>query len=73
MDGMSNIKVLFLPTNKINLLNIICDFINVNIQWKNCVSICTDDTQTMSGRFHGLNMYARQKYPDCINTLLRLT
>ncbi|GFU84717.1 zinc finger MYM-type protein 6 [Trichonephila clavipes] len=57
-DGMSAVeepvfcKLIKLKATAIALFDILNNFINeANIEWKNCVGICTDGARTMSGRF----------------------
>lgn len=51
------------------LFKIVDDFMyKANIQWKNCVGICTDGARAMSGRFKSLQALVREKSPQCIWT-----
>lgn len=49
------------------LFNILDIFlIKANIQWKNCVGICTDGARAMCGIFHSLQVLMMQKLTKCI-------
>ncbi|GFX40134.1 SCAN domain-containing protein 3 [Trichonephila clavipes] len=72
-DGMSAIEELLfckpikLKATAIALFDILNNFINeANIEWKNCVGICTDGARTMSGRFKSIQALVKQKSPLCI-------
>ncbi|GFS87994.1 SCAN domain-containing protein 3 [Trichonephila clavipes] len=74
-DGMSAVEELLfckpikLKTTAIALFDILNNFINeANIEWKNCVGICTDGARTMSGRFKSIQALVKQKSPLCIWT-----
>ncbi|GFX55808.1 SCAN domain-containing protein 3 [Trichonephila clavipes] len=74
-DGMSAeeelifCKPIKLKATAIALLDILNNFINeANIEWKNCVGICTDGARTMSGRFKSIQALVKQKSPLCIWT-----
>ncbi|GFW03015.1 SCAN domain-containing protein 3 [Trichonephila clavipes] len=74
-DGMSAVEELLfcqpikLKATAIALFDILNNFINeVNIEWKNCVGICTDGARTMSGRFKSIQALVKQKSPLCIWT-----
>ncbi|GFU07334.1 SCAN domain-containing protein 3 [Trichonephila clavipes] len=73
-DGMSAVELLFckpikLKATAIALFDILNNFINeANIEWKNCVGICTDGARTMSGRFKSIQALVKQKSPLCIWT-----
>ncbi|GFV92072.1 zinc finger BED domain-containing protein 5 [Trichonephila clavipes] len=72
-DGMSAVEELLfckpikLKATAIALFAILNNFINeANIEWKNCVGICTDGARTMSGRFKSIQALVKQKSPLCI-------
>ncbi|GFV46945.1 protein FAM200A [Trichonephila clavipes] len=44
------------------------DFGMANIEWKNCVGICTDGARTTSGRFESIQELVKQKSLLCIWT-----
>ncbi|GFV64019.1 zinc finger MYM-type protein 6 [Trichonephila clavipes] len=74
-DGMSAVEELLfckpikLKATAIALFDILNNFINeANIEWKNCVGICTDGARTMSGRFKSIQALVKQKSPLCIWT-----
>ncbi|GFW10674.1 zinc finger MYM-type protein 6 [Trichonephila clavipes] len=74
-DGMSAVEELLfckpinLKATAIALFDILNNFINEeNIEWKNCVGICTDGARTMSGRFKSIQALVKQKSPLCIWT-----
>ncbi|GFU23708.1 SCAN domain-containing protein 3 [Trichonephila clavipes] len=73
-DGVSVVELLFckpikLKATAIALFDILNNFINeANIEWKNCVGICTDGARTMSGRFKSIQALVKQKSPLCIWT-----
>ncbi|GFY19400.1 zinc finger BED domain-containing protein 5 [Trichonephila clavipes] len=74
-DGMSAVeellfcKLIKLKATGIALFDILNNFINeTNIEWKNCVGICTDGARTMSGRFKSIQALVKQKSPLCIWT-----
>lgn len=74
-DGTSAVEeVLFckpieLSATALALFDILNDFINeANIEWKNCVGVCTDGARTMSGRFLSVQALVKQKSPQCIWT-----
>ncbi|GFY32236.1 zinc finger BED domain-containing protein 5 [Trichonephila clavipes] len=73
-DGMSAVELLFckpikIKATAISLFDILNNFINVsNIEWTNCVGICTDGARTMSGRFKSIQALVKQKSPLCIWT-----
>ncbi|GFT43673.1 SCAN domain-containing protein 3 [Trichonephila clavipes] len=74
-DGMSAVeellfcKLIKLKATAIALFDILNNFINeANIEWKNCVGICTDGARTMSGRFKSMQALVKQKSPLCIWT-----
>ncbi|GFT44719.1 zinc finger BED domain-containing protein 5 [Trichonephila clavipes] len=66
-DGMSAVeellfcKLIKLKATGIELFDILNNFINeTNIEWKNCVGICTDGARTMSGRFKSIQVLVKQ-------------
>ncbi|GFV29919.1 zinc finger MYM-type protein 6 [Trichonephila clavipes] len=66
-DGMSAVEELLfckpikLKATAIPLFDILNNFINeANIEWKNCVGICTDGARTMSGRFKSIQALVKQ-------------
>ncbi|GFT22107.1 zinc finger MYM-type protein 6 [Trichonephila clavipes] len=62
-------KPIKLKATAIALFDILNNFINeANIEWKNCVGICTDGARTMSGRFKSIQALVKQKSPLCIWT-----
>ncbi|GFT68069.1 zinc finger MYM-type protein 6 [Trichonephila clavipes] len=74
-DGMSAVEELLsckpikLKATAIALFDILNNFINeANIEWKNCVGICTDGARTMSGRFKSIQALVKQKSQLCIWT-----
>ncbi|GFY11759.1 zinc finger MYM-type protein 6 [Trichonephila clavipes] len=75
-DGMSAVKELLfckpikLKATAMALFDILNNFINeANIEWKNCVGICTDGARIMSGRFKSIQALVKQKKtPLCIWT-----
>ncbi|GFY12613.1 SCAN domain-containing protein 3 [Trichonephila clavipes] len=71
-DGMSAVEELLFAKIKataIALFDILNNFINeANIEWKNCVGICTDGARTMSGKFKSIQALVKQKSPLCIWT-----
>ncbi|GFU40053.1 zinc finger MYM-type protein 6 [Trichonephila clavipes] len=74
-DGISAVEELLfckpikLKATAIALFDILNNFINeANIEWKNCVGICTDGARTMSGRFKSIQALVKQKSPLCIWT-----
>ncbi|GFT40404.1 zinc finger MYM-type protein 6 [Trichonephila clavipes] len=74
-DGMSAVEELLfckpikLKATAIALFDILNNFINeANIEWKNCVGICTDGARTMSGRFKKYTSIQNKKSPLCIWT-----
>ncbi|GFS99051.1 zinc finger MYM-type protein 6 [Trichonephila clavipes] len=74
-DGMSAVKELLfckpikLKATAMALFDILNNFINeANIEWKNCVGICTDGARIMSGRFKSIQALVKQKTPLCIWT-----
>ncbi|GFV07287.1 SCAN domain-containing protein 3 [Trichonephila clavipes] len=74
-DSMSAVEELLfckpikLKGTAIALFDILNNFINeANIEWKNCVGICTDGARTMSGRFKSIQALVKQKSPLCIWT-----
>ncbi|GFW05428.1 SCAN domain-containing protein 3 [Trichonephila clavipes] len=74
-DGMSAVEELLfckpikLKATAIVLFDILNNFINeANIEWKNCVGICTDGARTVSGRFKSIQALVKQKSPLCIWT-----
>jgi zinc finger BED domain-containing protein 5/7/8/9 len=74
-DGMSAVeellfcKLIELKATALALFAILNDFINeANLEWKNCVGICTDGARSMSGRFHSIQALVKQKSPQCIWT-----
>ncbi|GFU02745.1 SCAN domain-containing protein 3 [Trichonephila clavipes] len=74
-DSMSAVEELLfckpikLKATAIALFDILNNFINeANIEWKNCVGICTDGARTMSGRFKSIQALVKQKSPLCIWT-----
>ncbi|GFX66380.1 SCAN domain-containing protein 3 [Trichonephila clavipes] len=74
-DGMSAVKELLfckpikLKATAMALFDILNNFINeANIEWKNCVGICTDGARIMSGRFKSIQALVKQKIPLCIWT-----
>ncbi|GFV74681.1 SCAN domain-containing protein 3 [Trichonephila clavipes] len=74
-DGMSAVEELLfckpikLKATAIALFDILNNFINeANIEWKNCVGICTDGARTISGRFKSIQALVKQKSPLCIWT-----
>ncbi|GFV67640.1 zinc finger MYM-type protein 6 [Trichonephila clavipes] len=57
-------KPIKLKATAIALFDILNNFINdANIEWKNCVGICTDGACTMSGRFKSIQALVKQKSP----------
>lgn len=51
------------------LFTILDNFINeANIEWENCVGICTDGARSMSGRFQSMQTLVKQKSSQCIWT-----
>ncbi|GFY09573.1 zinc finger MYM-type protein 6 [Trichonephila clavipes] len=67
-DGMSAVEeILFckpikLKATAIALFDILNNFINeANIEWKNCVGICSDGARTMSGRFKSIQRTSETK------------
>jgi hypothetical protein len=42
--------------------------IAANLQWKNCVGICTDGAQAMSGKYNGLQALVKKESSDIIWT-----
>ncbi|GFU87414.1 SCAN domain-containing protein 3 [Trichonephila clavipes] len=74
-DGMSAVEELLfckpikLKATAIVLFDILNNFINeANIEWKNCVGICTDGARTVPGRFKSIQALVKQKSPLCIWT-----
>ncbi|GFY12595.1 SCAN domain-containing protein 3 [Trichonephila clavipes] len=73
-NGMSAVELLFckpikLKATAIALFDILNNFINeANIEWKNCVGMCTDGARTMSGKFKSIQALVKQKSPLCIWT-----
>ncbi|GFY32647.1 zinc finger MYM-type protein 6 [Trichonephila clavipes] len=74
-DGMSVVEELLFckpikhKATAIALFDILNNFINeANIDWKNCVGICTDGARTMSERFKSIQALVKQKSPLCIWT-----
>ncbi|GFX28357.1 zinc finger MYM-type protein 6 [Trichonephila clavipes] len=74
-DGMSAVEELLfckpikLKATAIALFDILNNFINeANIEWKNCIGICTDGARIMSGRFKSIQALVKQKTPLCIWT-----
>lgn len=74
-DGISAVEELLfckpieLKATALALFDILNDFINeANIEWKNCVGICTDGARTMSGRFQSVQALVKQKSPQCVWT-----
>ncbi|GFU17866.1 zinc finger MYM-type protein 6 [Trichonephila clavipes] len=74
-DGMSAVeelrfcKPIKLKATAIALFDILNNFINeANIEWKNCVGICTDGARAVSGRFKSIQALVKQKSPLCIWT-----
>ncbi|GFX63121.1 SCAN domain-containing protein 3 [Trichonephila clavipes] len=67
-DGMSAVEELLfckpikLKATAIALFDILNNFINeANIEWKNCVGICTDGARIMSGRFKSIQALLKHK------------
>ncbi|KFM71597.1 SCAN domain-containing protein 3, partial [Stegodyphus mimosarum] len=51
------------------LFAILNDFMNeTNIEWKNCVGICSDGPLSMSGRFQSIQALVEQKLPQYVWT-----
>ncbi|GFS98912.1 SCAN domain-containing protein 3 [Trichonephila clavipes] len=74
-DDMSAVEELLfckpikLKATAIALFDILNNIINeANIEWKDCVGICTDGARTMSGRFKSIQALGKQKSPLCIWT-----
>lgn len=45
------------------------DFMNCNnINWENCLGVCTDGAKAMAGHYGGLQALIRQKAPEMIWT-----
>nr|XP_022910904.1 zinc finger BED domain-containing protein 5-like [Onthophagus taurus] len=62
-------KPIELKATALALFDILIDFINeANIEWKNCVGICTDGACTISGRFQSVQALVKQKFPQCVWT-----
>lgn len=74
-DNMSVVEELLfckpieLKATALALFAILNDFMNeANIEWKNCVGICTDGARSMSGRFQSIQALVKQKSPQCVWT-----
>ena len=72
-DNMSLVEELLfckpikLEETALALLTILNDFMNeANIEWKNCVGLCTDGSPSMTGRFQGIQALVKQKSPKCV-------
>ncbi|XP_063902632.1 zinc finger BED domain-containing protein 5-like [Zophobas morio] len=62
-------KPIELKATALALFAILNDFVNEgNIEWKNCVGICTDGARAMSGRFQSMQTLVKQKSPQCVWT-----
>lgn len=62
-------KPIELKATALALFAILNDFMNeANIEWKNCVGICTDGARSMSGRFQSIQALVKQKSPQCVWT-----
>ncbi|XP_035223584.1 zinc finger BED domain-containing protein 5-like [Stegodyphus dumicola] len=62
-------KPIELKATAFALFAILNDFMNeVNIEWKNCVGICTDGARSMFGRFQSIQALVKQKSPQCVWT-----
>ncbi|GFU28558.1 zinc finger MYM-type protein 6 [Trichonephila clavipes] len=74
--GMSAVKELLfckpikLKATAMALFDILNNFINeANIEWKNCVGICTDGARIMSGRFKSIQALVKQNSTVHLDTL----
>lgn len=62
-------KPIELKTTALALFAILNGFMNeANIEWKNCVGICTDGARSMSGRFQSIQALVKQESPQCVWT-----
>ncbi|CAH1956719.1 unnamed protein product [Acanthoscelides obtectus] len=62
-------KPIELKATALALFAILNDYIiEGNIDWKNCVGICTDGARSMSGRFESIQALVKQKSALCIWT-----
>ncbi|KAL4099012.1 hypothetical protein QTP88_023513 [Uroleucon formosanum] len=62
-------KPIFRDTKAKTLFEITNDFMNCNnINWENCLGVCTDGARAMAGHYGGLQALIRQKAPEMIWT-----
>lgn len=74
-DGISVVEELLfckpieLKATALALFAILNDYIiEANLEWTNCVGICTDGARSMSGRFQSIQALVKQKSALCIWT-----
>lgn len=62
-------KPIFGDTKAQTLFDITNDFMNCNnINWENCLDVCTDGARAMAGHYGGLQALIRKKAPEMIWT-----
>lgn len=60
-------KPIFGDTKAQTLFDITNDFMNCNnINWENCLGVCTDGARAMAGHYGGLQALIRKKAPEMI-------